>query len=57
MDNWFTSYGLTVDLLKNYRLTLVATLRKNEPELFPSLLPQKAELQGADKVLGKNINS
>ena len=33
MDNWCTSFGLAVDLLKNYRLTLNGTLRKNKAEL------------------------
>ena len=45
MDNWSTSYGLAVDLLKNYRLTLVCTLTKNKAKVFSHFfLPQEADL-------------
>eukprot|EP00106_Octopus_bimaculoides_P000696 XP_014768138.1 PREDICTED: uncharacterized protein LOC106867697 [Octopus bimaculoides] len=45
MDNWFTSYGLVVDLLKNYRLTLVGTLRKNKIELPPQFVATRGRTE------------
>lgn len=32
-DNWFTSHELVTDLLKNYKLTYVGTVRKNKKHL------------------------
>ena len=43
-DNWYTSYGIVVDFLKNYKLTLVGTLRKNNAKLSLSMLLQQTEL-------------
>lgn len=37
-DNWFTSQALVIDLLINHRLTYVGTVRKNKPQLPPSLV-------------------
>jgi hypothetical protein len=34
-DNWFTSIPLTLDLLKNDKLTLMGTLKKNKREIPP----------------------
>lgn len=33
IDNWFTSIPLVEKLLKDYKLTVIGTLRKNKPEL------------------------
>ena len=44
IDNWYTSYGIVVDFLKNYKLTLVGTLRKNNAKLSLSMLLQQTEL-------------
>lgn len=33
MDNWFSSIPLAMDLLNNYKLTVVATLKKNKAEI------------------------
>ena len=43
MDNWFTSCGLAVNLLKNYRITLVRA---------PGVVPSEVdwlELQNCDR--------
>ncbi|CAI9726105.1 Hypothetical predicted protein [Octopus vulgaris] len=45
MNNWFTSYGLAVDLLKNYRLTLVGNLRKNKIGLPPQFVATRGRTE------------
>lgn len=40
-DNWFTSVPLAIDLFKNYKLTLVGTIRKNKRELPIELIATK----------------
>ncbi|XP_055839228.1 piggyBac transposable element-derived protein 4-like [Episyrphus balteatus] len=42
-DNWFTSVPLADDLLKDYQLTSIGTLRKNKREIPPSFLPNKSK--------------
>lgn len=37
-DNWFTSYELVTDLLRNHKLTYVGTVRKNKRQIPPSFL-------------------
>lgn len=44
MDNWFTSYPLSLDLLRNYSLTVVGTLRKNKREIPKNLVDTKNRL-------------
>ncbi|XP_035205515.1 uncharacterized protein LOC118180546 [Stegodyphus dumicola] len=41
MDNWFMSVPLATDLLHNYKLTCVGTLRKNKREIPLEFLPHK----------------
>ncbi|GLV46045.1 uncharacterized protein CBL_05132 [Carabus blaptoides fortunei] len=41
VDNWFTSIPLAENLLKNHKLTLVGTLRKNKREVPPEFQPNK----------------
>ncbi|XP_014778316.1 uncharacterized protein LOC106874912 [Octopus bimaculoides] len=45
IENWLTSYGLGVDLLKNYRLTLVGTLIKNRVELPPQFVATRSRTE------------
>lgn len=40
-DNWYTSYSLAVDLLKE-KTTMVGTIKKNKRELPPEFLPNKS---------------
>jgi len=40
-DNWFTGIPLAIDLFKNYKLTLVETIRKNKRELPIELIATK----------------
>ncbi|CAG4985273.1 unnamed protein product [Parnassius apollo] len=42
-DNWFTSVPLADQLLKEYRLTCIGTLRKNIREIPPAFLPNKSK--------------
>lgn len=42
-DNWFTSVPLADQLLKEYRLTCIGTLRKNKREIPPPFLPNKSK--------------
>lgn len=49
VDNWFTSISLLQHLKKNYRLTLLGTIRKNKRELpleftNPSKRPEKSSM-------------
>lgn len=39
-DNWYTSYPLAIDLLKD-KTTMVGTLKRNKRELPPEFLPRK----------------
>lgn len=39
-DNWYTSYPLAIDLLKE-KITMVGTLKRNKRELPPEFLPRK----------------
>lgn len=39
-DNWYTSYPLAIDLLKD-KITTVGTLKRNKRELPPEFLPSK----------------
>uniref|UniRef100_A0A0L8H016 PiggyBac transposable element-derived protein domain-containing protein n=1 Tax=Octopus bimaculoides TaxID=37653 RepID=A0A0L8H016_OCTBM len=45
MYNWFTSYRLAVDLLKNNRITLVGTLRKNKTEHPPQFVATRGRTE------------
>ena len=41
VDNWFTSIPLAEQMLEQYKLTLLGTLRKNKREIPPSFLNKK----------------
>lgn len=41
MDNWFTSIPLSEQMLQQYELTILGTLRKNKREIPPSFLAKK----------------
>jgi len=41
VDNFFTDYGLSQELLEN-KLTLVGTMRKNKSDIPSVMLPNKA---------------
>ena len=41
-DNWYTSYPLAKELLKN-KITLVGTLRKNKKEIPSEMMPNKTK--------------
>jgi len=43
MDNWYSSIPLSLDLLKNYNLTMVGKIRKNKREIPPCFLDTKKE--------------
>lgn len=38
IDNWFTSIPVALDLLKNHKLTIVGTLRRDKREIPPEFL-------------------
>lgn len=41
MDNWFSSFPLASDLNKNFKLTMLGTLKKNKRETPPDLFDIK----------------
>ncbi|XP_044574588.1 piggyBac transposable element-derived protein 4-like [Cotesia glomerata] len=41
MDNWFSSLPLVIDLLEKHKITVVATLRKNKPQIPPGFVTVK----------------
>lgn len=41
IDNWFTSVPLALDLLKNHKLTIVGTLRRDKREVPPEFVTTK----------------
>lgn len=41
VDNWFTSIPLSEQMLEQYQLTLIGTLRKSNREIPPSFLNKK----------------
>ena len=46
-DNWFTSMELSESLLKNYKLTLLGTIRKNKPQLPREFVEEKTRPIGS----------
>ncbi|GBP69331.1 Something about silencing protein 10 [Eumeta japonica] len=40
-DNWYTSVPLTNNLAKNYKVSVVGTIRKNKKEIPPCLIDKK----------------
>lgn len=43
MDNWFTSIKLADDMLSDYKLTIVGTIRHNKREIPQTFLPNKGK--------------
>lgn len=41
VDHWFTSIPLAEQMLEQYKLTLLGTLRKNKREILPAFLNKK----------------
>nr|CAI5865669.1 unnamed protein product [Callosobruchus analis] len=41
VDNWFSSISLFNDMLKDHKLTMIGTLRKNKREIPPTFLTNK----------------
>lgn len=57
MDNWFTSVSLARELLKDHKLTIVGTIRKNKPEIPEQLKTKNREVYSSLFAFGKDQNT